>query len=48
VRAGEIVIVPANTPHRFTNTGNGPLRQIDIHVNSRFETEWLPELDPEL
>jgi mannose-6-phosphate isomerase-like protein (cupin superfamily) len=41
VRAGDIVIVPADTPHAFTNTGDGPLRQIDIHVAPRFATEWL-------
>jgi mannose-6-phosphate isomerase-like protein (cupin superfamily) len=41
VRAGEIVIAPAGTPHRFVNTGTGPLRQIDIHVSPRFVTEWL-------
>jgi mannose-6-phosphate isomerase-like protein (cupin superfamily) len=40
-RAGDIVIVPADTPHAFTNTGDGPLRQIDIHVSPRFSTEWL-------
>lgn len=41
VRAGEIVIAPAGTPHRFVNSGSGPLRQIDIHVSPRFVTEWL-------
>ena len=41
VRAGEIVVVPAETPHAFVNTGQGPLRQIDIHVSPRFATEWL-------
>jgi len=41
VGGGEIVIVPAGEPHGFTNTGEGPLRQIDIHVNPTFETEWL-------
>ena len=41
--AGEIVVLPADTPHRFTNTGSGPLRQIDIHVSPRFVTEWLDE-----
>jgi mannose-6-phosphate isomerase-like protein (cupin superfamily) len=41
VSAGEIVIVPGNTPHRFVNSGDGPLRQIAIHVNPRFATEWL-------
>ena len=39
--AGEIVIAPAGAPHRFTNTGDGPLRQIDIHVSPDFSTEWL-------
>jgi mannose-6-phosphate isomerase-like protein (cupin superfamily) len=41
VSAGEIVIVPANTPHRFVNSGDGPLRQVAIHVSPRFATEWL-------
>lgn len=41
VRAGEIVVAPANTPHRFVNNGPGVLRQIDIHVSPRFVTEWL-------
>ncbi len=41
VRAGEIVIVPAGAPHRFVNSGDGPLRQFDIHVSPRFVTEWL-------
>lgn len=32
---GEIVIAPANTPHKFFNSGNGILRQIDIHPTSK-------------
>ena len=40
-RAGDVVIVPADTPHAFKNSGDGPLRQIDIHVSPRFSTEWL-------
>ena len=40
-KAGEIVVVPAETPHAFSNTGDGPLRQIDIHVSAHFSTEWL-------
>jgi mannose-6-phosphate isomerase-like protein (cupin superfamily) len=40
-RAGDIVVVPAGLPHRFFNAGDGPLRQVDIHVSPRFETEWL-------
>lgn len=38
--AGDVV-VHAGEPHGFTNTGDGPLRQIDIHVSPRFVTEWL-------
>jgi mannose-6-phosphate isomerase-like protein (cupin superfamily) len=40
-KAGEIVVIPAETPHAFTNDGHGPLRQIDIHVSPHFATEWL-------
>jgi mannose-6-phosphate isomerase-like protein (cupin superfamily) len=36
VTAGGIVVIPANTPHRFVNTGETPLRQIDIHAGPRF------------
>src|SRR5438093_7432795 len=43
VRAGEVVIVPAEMPHKFVNSGEGPLRQIDIHVSPRFVTDWLEE-----
>src|SRR4051812_35137572 len=42
-RAGDIVVVPPDMPHAFTNTGDGPLRQIDIHVNASFATRWLSE-----
>ncbi len=41
VRAGEIAIAPAGLPHRFVNSGEGRLRQIDIHLSPRFVTEWL-------
>jgi mannose-6-phosphate isomerase-like protein (cupin superfamily) len=41
LRAGDIAIVPAGMPHKFVNSGDGPLRQIDIHVSPRFDTEWL-------
>ena len=40
-RSGDVVIVPADTPHAFTNTGDGPLRQIDIHLSPSFSTTWL-------
>ena len=38
---GQIVVAPADIPHKFVNSGTGPLRQIDIHANDRFVTEWL-------
>lgn len=38
---GQVVVVPAGTPHRFVNSGTGPLRQIDIHTSDQFITEWL-------
>jgi mannose-6-phosphate isomerase-like protein (cupin superfamily) len=36
VKAGGIVVIPANTPHRFINSGETTLRQIDIHASARF------------
>jgi mannose-6-phosphate isomerase-like protein (cupin superfamily) len=36
VKAGGIVVIPANTPHRFVNSGNTILRQIDVHASRRF------------
>ena len=41
VTGGQIVVAPAGVPHKFVNSGAGPLRQIDIHTNDRFVTEWL-------
>ncbi len=41
--AGDIVIARAGAAHRFVNTGDGPLRQVDIHVSPSFATEWLNE-----
>ncbi len=41
VRAGEAVITEAHQPHTFVNSGQDPLRQIDVHLSSRFQTEWL-------
>jgi mannose-6-phosphate isomerase-like protein (cupin superfamily) len=40
-RNGDVVLIPADTPHAFTNTGDGPLRQIDIHLSPSFDTTWL-------
>ncbi len=36
VKAGGIVVIPAEIPHRFVNSGDTTLRQIDIHASPRF------------
>lgn len=36
VTAGAIVVIPAGIPHRFVNTGDMTLHQIDIHASPRF------------
>jgi mannose-6-phosphate isomerase-like protein (cupin superfamily) len=41
LQAGDIVVVNANEPHAFTNTGQAPLKQIDIHLSPEFVTDWL-------
>src|SRR5262245_39295050 len=41
--AGQIIIVEAETPHKFVNSGTGRLRQIDIHVSKKIVTEWLED-----
>ncbi len=41
--AAQIIIVPADTPHKFSNTGDQWLKQIDIHVSPKFITEWLED-----
>jgi mannose-6-phosphate isomerase-like protein (cupin superfamily) len=39
-RAGQILVVPAMTPHTFS-TGDGGYEGVHIHANSAFVTEWL-------
>ena len=41
--AGQVIVVLAETPHKFINTGSRPLRQVDIHVSKEFITNWLEE-----
>src|SRR5947209_17234261 len=36
LKAGDIVVIPANTPHRFVNSGDTILRQIDVHASPHF------------
>jgi quercetin dioxygenase-like cupin family protein len=39
--AGELVVAPAGSAHRFTNLGSGQLRLTAIHAAARMQTEWL-------
>jgi mannose-6-phosphate isomerase-like protein (cupin superfamily) len=41
--ANQIVIAPAGVPHKFVNSGETPLRSINIHPSSRMITEWLED-----
>ena len=41
--AGQIIIIPADVPHKFMNNGDGQLRQIDIHISKEFITDWLED-----
>ena len=40
---GQMVIVPANTPHKFKNSGTEPLQMITIHPRPQVITQWLEE-----
>ena len=37
----DIVIVPPDTPHKFTNNGPGSSNLVCIHANPTMVTEWL-------
>src|SRR5438876_1113382 len=41
VRAGQIVLVPAGMPHKFINSGEGPLRQTIVHPSPHWIEERL-------
>ena len=41
--AGQIIVVPANVPHKFSNATSARLKQVDIHVSRQFITQWLEE-----
>jgi mannose-6-phosphate isomerase-like protein (cupin superfamily) len=40
-KAGQVLVVPSFTPHRFEKTGPGRLEMTDIHTSPKFITEWL-------
>ncbi len=42
VGAGQIVVAPAGVPHKFVNSGSGPLRQVDIHPSGRIRQYNIP------
>lgn len=44
VSGGQIVVVPAGVPHKFVNSGAGPLRQVDIHPSKRMIQTDLAEV----
>ena len=41
--AGDTVVVHAGEANGFVNSGEGQLRQIDIHLHPTFETTWLED-----
>lgn len=41
--AGDTIVVHAGESHGFVNSGQGQLRQIDIHLHPAFETTWLED-----
>ena len=40
-QAGDIVVINADTPHRFKAVGDERLQMICIHASDRFVIEWL-------
>ena len=39
--AGDILVIKAGEVHGFTNIGDGPLVQLDVHLSPRFIQESL-------
>ena len=37
VKAGHVVVVPAKTPHRFENSGDGSLRVLSVHPSDHVQ-----------
>ncbi|SFJ63535.1 cupin domain-containing protein [Aerobium aerolatum] len=46
-RNGDVVIVPAHMPHRFTNSGDEILAMVCIHASGRIVQQFLcaPDVD---
>jgi mannose-6-phosphate isomerase-like protein (cupin superfamily) len=43
VSAGTVVVAPANTPHKFKNSGDEPLQMLSIHPGPQVIQEWLED-----
>lgn len=43
VRGGQIVVAPANTPHKFKNSGEEPLQMLSIHPSKQVIQENLED-----
>ena len=41
VTGSHVVIVPPGLPHKFVNSGDGPLRMVNMHPTGQIVTEWL-------
>lgn len=41
VSEGEILIIPANTPHKVLTAGSGTTEIISVHVSDNFQAEIL-------
>jgi mannose-6-phosphate isomerase-like protein (cupin superfamily) len=39
--AGQIIVVPALTPHKFANLGPDRFQSTNIHASDTYITEWL-------
>lgn len=39
--AGDVLVVPAHTPHKFAVLGPGGYEAVHIHESDHFITEWL-------
>lgn len=42
---GQIIVVPAQTPHKFAALGPERLEMVDVHASDTFITEWLEDPD---
>ncbi len=41
VKEGDILVIPANTPHKVLTSGTGPIEIISVHVSGKFMMEIL-------